>query len=61
MAKKVFALCPDVRDQECNHPGGFPFVGRMPCTGAQLCPLCGSEWDARTSTILAPRFATLEG
>ena len=43
MAKKIHALYPDVREQECDHPGGFPYRGTIPCTGPQVCYLCGTH------------------
>lgn len=45
MAKKVNALCPNVREQECHHDGGFPWSGRVPCTGVQRCTMCGTLKD----------------
>lgn len=29
------------RDKECTHGLGFPYSGKMPCTGEKRCPLCG--------------------
>jgi len=43
MAKKVNALVPSVREQECDHPGGFRYLGRVPCTGPQACYLCNTR------------------
>lgn len=43
MAKKVNALLPDVREQECDHPSGFTFTGKIPCTGPRVCHLCNSD------------------
>ena len=42
MAKKRFALFPEAREQECDHPLGFPYAGSVPCTGPRKCPLCGT-------------------
>lgn len=47
MAKKIHALFPETRDQECDHPLGFPYRGIMPCTGVRKCPLCGTEADEK--------------
>ena len=45
MAKKIYALFADVREQECDHPCGWPYTGSMPCTGSQRFPLCGTYKD----------------
>ena len=42
MPKKRFALVPSEREKECNHPMGFPYTGKMPCTGLEQCPTCGT-------------------
>lgn len=39
MAKRIFAMFD--RDEECEHGLGFPYTGRIPCTGPRKCPLCG--------------------
>ena len=41
MAKRKNAIFD--RDKECDHPQGFPWNGRIPCTGRQVCPLCGED------------------
>jgi len=38
MAKRKNALF--YRDEECEHPSGFPYTGAIPCTGERVCPLC---------------------
>ncbi len=43
MPKKIYAQDPKVREQECDHPGGFPYRGAIPCTGPQICYLCGTH------------------
>lgn len=43
MPKKIYALHPDVREQECNHSCGFHYRGIIPCTGPQICYLCGTH------------------
>lgn len=48
MAKKIYALFPEERLKECDHPGGFAWSGKIPCTGRQLCHLCGTEGDCVT-------------
>lgn len=45
MAKKIFAADPAVRGQDCDHPSGFPYQGRIPCTGPRVCPLCGTRQE----------------
>jgi len=37
--KKVFALHPDVREEECTHEYGH-WTGSMPCTGVFRCNMC---------------------
>lgn len=47
MAAKIYALFPSERTKECDHPSGFAFRGKMPCTGPRVCHLCGTrEEDA---------------
>lgn len=29
----------------CDHPHGFPYAGKVPCTGPRLCPTCGARHD----------------
>lgn len=61
MAKKRFACCPEERTKDCEHGLGFPWNGRMPCTGEQKCPLCGltrQEAEAETHNELW-RFETV--
>ena len=41
--KKVYALFPAERERECDHPMGFPYTGRIPCTGPRVCSLCGTR------------------
>jgi len=49
MAKKIHALFPEEREKECNHPSGFAYSGKIPCTGPRVCHLCGTrEADAET-------------
>jgi hypothetical protein len=44
---KRYALIPEVRLQVCDHPSGFAYSGKVPCTGPRLCYLCGTnEKDA---------------
>ncbi len=31
----------DQGKKECNHAFGFPYRGRVPCTGPRVCPACG--------------------
>ena len=42
LAKKVYALVPAEREKECDHPAGFAYTGRVPCTGPRVCYLCGT-------------------
>ena len=30
------------KDKECTHGLGFPWTGKMPCTGVKRCSLCGA-------------------
>ena len=39
--KQIYALVPSEREKECKHTSGFPYRGRMPCTGVQRCYMCG--------------------
>jgi len=41
MRLKVNALVPAVREQVCDHPA-FMYTGRVPCTGALRCYMCGA-------------------
>ena len=45
MAKKIYALIPAEREQECYHLAGFAYTGRVPCTGLRVCHLCGTRAD----------------
>ncbi len=60
MTKKIYAANPDVRGQECDHPFGFPYTGTIPCTGPEICPLCGTHredaagFDVSTPGVAAP-------
>ena len=38
--KRVNALFD--RDKDCDHPSGFAYRGKVPCTGPRVCHLCGS-------------------
>ena len=29
----------------CDHRAGFPYSGKVPCTGPRLCPVCGARYD----------------
>lgn len=40
--KKILALHPEVREQECEHVHA-PYSGSMPCTGPRICSMCGSR------------------
>ena len=42
--KKVLALDPKVREQDCDHPHVY-FTGAIPCTGPLRCSLCGARVD----------------
>ena len=39
--KKLHALDPKVREQECEHTH-TPFSGSIPCTGPRICTMCGA-------------------
>jgi len=39
--KRRFALFN--RDGVCDHSMGFPYQGKIPCTGPKVCPLCGTR------------------
>lgn len=41
LVKRIYAVFD--RDKECIHPSGFPYRGRIPNTGPQVCPLCGTR------------------
>lgn len=43
MSKKAYALIPSEREKECVHPLEFAYKGKIPCTGKQICHLCGTE------------------
>ena len=43
MAKKVNALIPEIREQECHHDCSFAFTGKLPCTGPRICLMCGTR------------------
>ncbi len=40
--KKILALVPSVREQECDHSCGYHYTGEIPCTGRLACFMCGS-------------------
>ena len=42
--KKIHALLPEVREQDCVvHT--FSFMGNVPCTGPEVCNMCGLRKD----------------
>jgi hypothetical protein len=41
--KKVCAIDRATQLEDCDHPSGFAYRGRMPCTGPQVCYLCGAR------------------
>jgi hypothetical protein len=43
MPKKIYAVNPEEREKECDHPLGFSYIGKIPNTNRQICFLCGSE------------------
>lgn len=45
MAKKIYALFPEERERECDHPSGFPYRGQVPCTGPRVCRMCGTHLE----------------
>ena len=48
MAKKIFALVPSEREQECTDH--LPrWTGRIPLTGRFVCYLCGTDIDPETA------------
>ncbi len=46
------------RDEPCDHglgPGdGISprYSGSIPCTGALICDMCGTQWDADTGLVI---------
>lgn len=50
MSKRVYALDPNERDQDCGtatRPHAFRYTGEIPCTGPQVCMYCGDRPDDR--------------
>lgn len=39
--KKRFCCIPEEREKECTHHLGWSWTGQIPCTGRQVCHLCG--------------------
>jgi hypothetical protein len=61
MAKKIYAESAEMREQECDHPGGFPYRGAIPCTGPQVCYLCGThKADAKINDMGIEEFETAQ-
>lgn len=42
----VNALDPPLRGERCYHTLGFAYTGRIPCTGARTCTMCGTRGPA---------------
>lgn len=40
---KINALFPEERLKPCDHPSGFAWNGKVPCTGTRTCHLCGAH------------------
>lgn len=46
-AREMSKLCHDAAPwtvrvvNTCTHAHGFPYAGKVPCTGPRRCPLCG--------------------
>lgn len=59
MPKKIFALVPSAREEECDHRH-VPFTGRVPCTGPRRCSMCGAwfEDDGKTPLKVEPCMGT---
>ncbi len=45
--KKVLALVPEVRKQECDHSCGGHYTGTIPCTGQFVCHMCGTTLEKK--------------
>lgn len=47
--KKINALIPEIRQEECSHKDKATgvrygrYTGTMPCTGTYACYMCGTE------------------
>jgi hypothetical protein len=49
--KKINALCPDIREETCNHEFKR-YSGKIPCTGYLYCDMCGTKFDPKTGVEL---------
>ena len=60
---KKNAANPAERTKVCDHPLGFPYRGRIPCTGPRVCPMCGAfkEDAERQAELLELQAAILSG
>ena len=52
--QKVNALLPEIREQECDHASGLPFTGKIPCTGPQVCLMCGTRKEEKDGETKLP-------
>lgn len=44
--KKVGALCPEIRDEVCDHRHVY-YQGQIPCTGDLTCSMCGMKFASK--------------
>lgn len=43
LPRKIYAASAEEREKICDHPGGFPHAGAIPCTGPRICRMCGTD------------------
>lgn len=50
MPKKIYALVPSVRLEECDHQT-VAYTGQIPCTGPLKCSMCGSLFSNHNEVV----------
>lgn len=41
--KQTRHMIPSQRGKPCSHFSGFPYTGATPCTGPEVCAMCGTR------------------